>query len=73
MVCVPMARSRIRTAVWLFSVALLLGLAASILAAMELSASDAAKRLLDEWASGAPAARLTIDAKAALRRITPSR
>ena len=38
MLCAPLARSRIRTAAWLFSVALLLVLAASMLAAMELPA-----------------------------------
>jgi small-conductance mechanosensitive channel/CRP-like cAMP-binding protein len=38
MICAPMARSRVRAAIWLFSVALLLVLAASILAAMELPA-----------------------------------
>ena len=38
MLCVPLARSRIRTAVCLFSVALVLVLTASVLAAMGLSA-----------------------------------
>ena len=38
MLCAPLTRSRIRTAAWLFSVALLLVLIASILAAMELPA-----------------------------------
>lgn len=42
-------------------------------AAMELAGSDAAKKLLADWASGAPGARLTIDAKGALGRIGPSR
>jgi small-conductance mechanosensitive channel/CRP-like cAMP-binding protein len=38
MICAPMARGRIRTAAWLFSVALLLMLTSSILAAMGLPA-----------------------------------
>ena len=38
MICAPMARGRIRTAAWLFSIALLLVLTSSILAAMELPA-----------------------------------
>src|SRR5262245_25460696 len=38
MICAPLARSRIRTAMWLFSVALLLMLTSSILAAMGLPA-----------------------------------
>src|SRR5437867_7122818 len=38
MICAPIARSRLRTAGWLFSVALVLVLIASILAAMELPA-----------------------------------
>ena len=38
MIQVPMARGRIRTAAWLFSIALLLVLTSSILAAMELPA-----------------------------------
>ena len=37
--------------------------------AMELAATDAAKRLLAEWAAGATGARLTIDAKSALGRL----
>jgi len=47
---------------------------ARAVAALELSPSDAAKKLLAEWAAGAPGARLTLDAKAALTRLnTPSR
>jgi hypothetical protein len=37
--------------------------------AMELAGTDAARKLLAEWAAGAPGARLTIDAKAALARL----
>jgi WD40 repeat protein len=44
---------------------------ARAVAAMELSGSEAARKLLAEWAAGAPGARLTIDAKAALARIRP--
>jgi hypothetical protein len=46
---------------------------ARAVAAMELSTSDAAKKLLAEWSAGAPAARLTIDAKAALARLSTVR
>lgn len=46
---------------------------ARAVAAMELSASDPAKKLLAEWAAGAPGARLTIDAKAALQRLEMAR
>jgi hypothetical protein len=42
---------------------------ARAVAAMELAATPAAKKLLAEWAAGAPGARLTIDAKAALGRL----
>jgi small-conductance mechanosensitive channel len=42
LICAPLARSRIRTATWLFSVALLLGFAASILAALGLPAGATA-------------------------------
>lgn len=42
---------------------------ARAVAAMEIAASDSAKKLLAEWADGAPGARLTIDAKAALGRL----
>jgi WD40 repeat protein len=38
-------------------------------AAMELARTGAARKLLAEWAAGAPAARLTRDAKAALQRL----
>src|SRR5205085_1354364 len=48
-------------------------LTARAVAAMELSGSDAAKKLLGEWAAGAPGARLTIDAKAALGRLSHAR
>jgi WD40 repeat protein len=44
---------------------------ARAVAAMELSGSEAARKLLGEWAAGAPGARLTIDAKAALARLSP--
>lgn len=46
---------------------------ARAVAAMELAGTPAAKRLLAQWAGGAPAARLTIDAKAALQRLGPDR
>jgi hypothetical protein len=46
---------------------------ARAVAAMELAGSDEAKKLLAEWAAGAPGARLTIDAKAALQRLPTSR
>jgi hypothetical protein len=42
---------------------------ARAVATMELSGSDAARKLLAEWAVGAPGARLTVDAKAALARL----
>jgi WD40 repeat protein len=42
-------------------------------AAMEIAGTPAAKRLLAQWAGGAPGARLTIDAKAALQRLGPDR
>ncbi|HKA07106.1 MAG TPA: PQQ-binding-like beta-propeller repeat protein, partial [Gemmataceae bacterium] len=42
---------------------------ARAVAAMELAGSDAARKLLSEWAAGAPGARLTVDAKAALGRL----
>lgn len=38
-------------------------------AAMELAGTVAAKKVLAEWAAGAPGARLTIDAKAAIERL----
>jgi hypothetical protein len=41
--------------------------------AMELAGTDAAKKLLAGWAAGAPGARLTIDAKAALGRLAAGR
>jgi len=41
--------------------------------AMELAGTDAAKRLIAEWAAGAPGARLTIDARAALARLEDRR
>ena len=37
--------------------------------ALELAGTDAAKKLLAEWAAGATGARLTIDAKSALGRL----
>jgi len=43
---------------------------ARAVAAMELAGSDAARKLLAEWAAGAPGARLTVDAKAALARLS---
>jgi WD40 repeat protein len=46
---------------------------ARAVAAMELASSEAAKKLLAEWAAGAPGARLTIDAKAALGRLNAAR
>jgi WD40 repeat protein len=42
---------------------------ARAVAAMELAGTQAARKLLAEWAAGAPAARLTIDAKASLGRL----
>ncbi|HEX3147971.1 MAG TPA: WD40 repeat domain-containing protein [Gemmataceae bacterium] len=42
---------------------------ARAVAAMELAGTAEAKKLLAEWASGAAGARLTIDAKAALKRM----
>jgi hypothetical protein len=42
-------------------------------AAMELAGTDDAKNLLAEWKAGAPGARLTIDAKAALARLAATR
>jgi WD40 repeat protein len=42
---------------------------ARAVAAMELAGTDAARKLLAEWAAGTPGARLTQDAKAALRRL----
>jgi len=42
---------------------------ARAVAAMELAGTSDANKLLAEWAAGAPAARLTIDAKAALVRL----
>ena len=42
-------------------------------AAMEVSGSESAMKLLTEWAAGAPGSRLTIDAKAALQRLANSR
>jgi hypothetical protein len=38
--------------------------------AMELAGTVAAKKLLADWAAGAPGARLTQDAKAALVRLS---
>jgi WD40 repeat protein len=46
---------------------------ARAVAAMEIASNDEAKNLLTEWAAGAPGARLTIDAKAALRRLNGAR
>ncbi|MBO0699231.1 MAG: PQQ-binding-like beta-propeller repeat protein, partial [Zavarzinella sp.] len=46
---------------------------ARAVAAMELAGNPAAKELLARWAGGAPAARLTIDSKAALQRLGPDR
>jgi WD40 repeat protein len=46
---------------------------ARAVAAMELAATAGARKVLTEWAAGAPASRLTIDAKAALRRLGPGR
>jgi WD40 repeat protein len=43
---------------------------ARAVAAMELAGTPAARKLLVEWAAGAPGARLTTDAKAALGRLT---
>lgn len=42
-------------------------------AAMELAGTEDAKKVLNEWAAGAPGARLTIDAKAALARLAATR
>jgi WD domain, G-beta repeat len=42
---------------------------ARAIAAMELAGTDAARKVLAEWAAGAPGARLTTDAKAALLRL----
>jgi WD40 repeat protein len=42
---------------------------ARAVASLELAATDAAKKLLAEWAARAPGARLTADAKAALARL----
>jgi len=42
---------------------------ARAVAALELATSDAAKKVLAEWAAGAPEARLTVDAKSALERM----
>jgi hypothetical protein len=41
--------------------------------ALELAGTDAAKKLLAEWAAGPAGARLTIDAKAALGRLAAAR
>ncbi|MBO0699826.1 MAG: hypothetical protein J2P46_15620, partial [Zavarzinella sp.] len=41
--------------------------------ALELAGTEAARKLLTEWAAGASAARLTIDAKAALGRLDANR
>lgn len=41
--------------------------------ALELAGTEAAKKALREWAAGAPGARLTIDAKAALGRLAATR
>jgi WD40 repeat protein len=46
---------------------------ARAVAALELAGTDAAKKLLAEWAAGADGARLTIDAKAALGRLEARR
>jgi hypothetical protein len=43
---------------------------ARAVAAMELAGTDADKKVLAEWAAGAPGARLTVDAKAALARLS---
>jgi hypothetical protein len=40
---------------------------------LELAATDIARKLLAEWAAGAPGARLTMDAKAALGRLSAHR
>jgi hypothetical protein len=42
---------------------------ARAVAAMELAGTPEAKKVLTEWAAGASEARLTIDARAALRRM----
>jgi WD40 repeat protein len=41
--------------------------------ALELAGTGAAKKVLAEWAAGAPGARLTMDAKAALARLAATR
>jgi len=46
---------------------------ARAVAAMELAGTDASRKLLGEWAAGAPGARLTQDAKAALIRLGATR
>lgn len=46
---------------------------ARAVAALERAGTDAAKRVLAEWAAGAPGARLTKDAKAAMDRLEMSR
>jgi WD domain, G-beta repeat len=43
---------------------------ARAVAAMELARTDAARKLLGEWTAGASGARLTVDAKAALVRLS---
>jgi hypothetical protein len=47
--------------------------AARTVAALELAGTEAAKKVLREWAAGAPGVRLTIDAKAALARLAATR
>jgi WD40 repeat protein len=46
---------------------------ARAIAAMELAGTDAARKVLSEWAAGAPGARLTTDAKAAIARLPAHR
>ena len=46
---------------------------ARAVAAMELAGTVEARKLLAEWAGGAPAARLTVDAKAAFDRLAVGR
>jgi hypothetical protein len=46
---------------------------ARAVAAMELAGTPAARKLLAEWAAGAPGARLTVDARAALARLGAER
>jgi hypothetical protein len=46
---------------------------ARAVAAMEAAGTPAARKLLAEWANGPPGARLTVDARAALGRLGPSR